>query len=109
MDEANLYLKLLALGAVIYLIRALPLLFLTKLELPESVRLWLEYLTPSILAAMIAPSMLVAADGGHLSQVSLPHMAGLLVAGGAFYFSRKRILSLLLGVVAFYLVYVRVG
>ncbi|WP_354681938.1 AzlD domain-containing protein [Cupriavidus necator] len=109
MDEANLYLKLLALGAVIYLIRAVPLLFLSRSELPGAVKLWLEYLTPSILAAMISPSLLVAADGGRLSQVSLPHLMGLLVTGAVFYFSRKRILSLLLGVIAFYFVHVRVG
>ncbi|WP_167525701.1 AzlD domain-containing protein [Cupriavidus oxalaticus] len=106
MNEANLYLKLLALGAVIYLIRAVPLLVLSRRELPGGVKLWLEYLTPSILAAMISPSLLVTSDGGHLPQVSLPHLMGLLVTAAAFYYSRKRILSLLLGVVAFYLVYV---
>lgn len=109
MADINIYLKLLMLAAVIYLLRAVPLLFASRSELPGAVKLWLEYLTPSILAAMIAPSLFVVSGVGRSPHVSVPHVVGLLITGIAFYFSRRRILSLLFGVIAFYLAYVCIG
>jgi branched-subunit amino acid transport protein len=108
MDNTNIYLKLAALAIIIYLLRALPLLVLSKKELPGAIKLWLEYLTPSILAAIVFPSLFFAIDGDRLQHISPPYMAGAVLTAIAFYLSRKRIVSLLLGVVVFYLIHVYV-
>ncbi|PLX40228.1 MAG: AzlD domain-containing protein [Deltaproteobacteria bacterium] len=56
---------LLGMGAVTYLPRLLPLLFLTRWELPRWLVEWLELIPVAILAALLAPALLV--DGKSLS------------------------------------------
>jgi branched-subunit amino acid transport protein len=106
MHDTDIYFKLTALAAIIYALSALPLLIFSRKELPGSIKPWLEYLTPSILAAMIFPSLFVRAEGSRLPQVSPSHLVGVLTTAIVFYFFRKRIVALLLGVTAFYLAHV---
>jgi len=56
---------LLGMGVVTYLPRLLPLLFLTRRELPSWLVEWLELIPVAILAALLAPALLV--DGNSLS------------------------------------------
>ncbi|MBI9051540.1 MAG: AzlD domain-containing protein [Anaerolineaceae bacterium] len=55
----NYLLILLGMTAVTYIPRVLPLWLLTKRELPNALRIWLQYIPPAILAALLMPSLLV--------------------------------------------------
>ena len=50
---------LLGMGLVTYLPRMLPLLLLADRQLPQGVRDWLALVPPAVLAALIAPALLV--------------------------------------------------
>lgn len=43
--------------AVTYLPRMLPLVILSRLELPPLIKLWLSYVPVAVLAALLAPSL----------------------------------------------------
>jgi len=57
---------LLGMGAVTYLPRLLPLLFLSQRQLPRWLVDWLELIPVAILAALLAPSLLVDGHSGRL-------------------------------------------
>ncbi|MCP1121471.1 AzlD domain-containing protein [Robbsia andropogonis] len=109
MHDTNIYLKLTALAAIVYMLSAFPLLIFSRKELPRSIKPWLEYLTPSILAAMIFPSLFVSVQGSRVPHASPSYLAGALATAIAFYFLRKRVVSLLIGVTVFYLVHAYVN
>ena len=61
------YLLLLAgMGAVTYLPRCLPLVALARRRLPDMVLEWLGLIAPAILAALVAPGLLVDPGAGTL-------------------------------------------
>jgi branched chain amino acid efflux pump len=59
MSFSQYLLLLLGMGAVTYLPRLLPLLFLSQRELPRWLVEWLELIPVAILAALLAPSLVV--------------------------------------------------
>jgi branched-subunit amino acid transport protein len=65
MTFSDYLLLLLGMGAVTYLPRLLPLLFLSQRKLPQWLIDWLELIPVAILAALLAPG-LVMGDGGGL-------------------------------------------
>lgn len=62
MTFQNYLLLLVGMGAVTYLPRLLPLLFLSQRKLPQWLVDWLELIPVAILAALLAPSLVVDAD-----------------------------------------------
>lgn len=56
-------LLLLGMGAVTYLPRALPLLFLSQRKLPQWLVDWLELIPVAILAALLAPGLVIGETG----------------------------------------------
>ena len=59
-------LTLVGMGAVTYLPRLLPLFFLSQRKLPQWLIDWLELIPVAILAALLAPSLLVDGDSNSL-------------------------------------------
>ncbi len=59
MSLADYLSLLLGMGAVTYLPRLLPLLFLSQRELPRGLVEWLELIPVAILAALLAPALVV--------------------------------------------------
>lgn len=57
--EMKLFLIFLGMTAVTYIPRVLPLWLLTKRQIPEALRIWLQYIPPAILAALLMPSLIV--------------------------------------------------
>lgn len=78
-------LLLLGMGAVTYLPRLLPLLFLSQRELPRWLVQWLELIPVAILAALLAPSLVVDGDSGRLDLLR----PELWVAVPTFLFAHK--------------------
>ncbi|PLX78531.1 MAG: AzlD domain-containing protein [Desulfuromonas sp.] len=66
MTFENYLLLLLGMGSVTYLPRLLPLLFLSQRELPRWLVDWLELIPVAILAALLAPSLVIEGDSGRL-------------------------------------------
>ena len=57
--QAKIYLVILGLWVINYLPRAMPMLVLSKLKIPENVILWLGFVPAAVLAAILAPSLLM--------------------------------------------------
>ncbi|MEW6082762.1 MAG: AzlD domain-containing protein [Bacillota bacterium] len=65
----------LAMMAVTYVPRMLPLVVLSRLELPVWLTRFLAHVPAAVLAALVAPHLLVAGDGLALSFDNLPLVA----------------------------------
>jgi len=67
----------LAMMAVTYVPRMLPLVVLSRLEMPAWLRRFLAHVPVAVLAALVAPHLLVAGDGLALSPSNLPLVAAI--------------------------------
>ena len=94
----NYILILLGMTAVTYIPRVLPLWLLTKRELPQALRIWLQYIPAAILAALTIPSLLIQNEQLHLNW----NNTALLAAVPTFYVAyryKNTLLTILVGMV----------
>lgn len=75
----------LGMGIVTYFPRLLPLLFLSRKELPLWLEAWLDFIPAAILSALIFPSLITAGNPRHLDLLK-PEM---IVAIPTFLFAIK--------------------
>ena len=66
MIHENYLYVLLGMGIVTYIPRWLPLVFLSRRELPEWFEQWLDLIPAAILSALILPILITAGDPRHL-------------------------------------------
>jgi branched-subunit amino acid transport protein len=59
MDQREIFLVIVGMTLVTYLPRLLPALVLSSRRLPDEVGVWLRYVPPAVLAAMLAPALLL--------------------------------------------------
>ena len=59
MDQQTIFLMILGMGAVTYIPRSAPLIALASRSLPPVAVRWLGYVPTAVLAALLAPSILV--------------------------------------------------
>jgi len=85
MIEREYILVVLGMGVVTYVPRLVPLLFLSRRELPRWFTEWLEYIPAAILSALILPLLLTTGVPRHL-DVTKPE---LLVAVPTFLVALK--------------------
>jgi len=78
--QTKIYLVIFGLWIINYLPRMLPMVVLSKLRIPETVIRWLSFVPAAVLAAIIAPSVLMPDNRLFLS----PQNAYLLAAVPAF-------------------------
>ena len=98
----------LGMGAVTYLPRWVPLIFLSRRRLPEWMRQWLEFIPAAVLSALILPALVTAGEPRHLALfqpallVSIPtlifawksrSLAGTVVVGMALFWGAGKIFS----------------
>jgi branched-subunit amino acid transport protein len=62
MDHTAVLVTILAMAAVTYLPRLLPIWFLSSRSLPKPIAAWLRYVPIAVLSAMVVPSLLLV-DG----------------------------------------------
>ncbi len=67
MEAINFILMILGMVIVTFIPRLLPLAMLGNKELPEKVVLWLSYIPAAVLAALLAPSILLNNGSLYLS------------------------------------------
>lgn len=59
MDQQDIFLIIVGMTVVTYLPRLLPAWLLSSRRLPKAVGMWLGYVPPAVLAAMLAPTLLL--------------------------------------------------
>lgn len=64
MTTPEILLLVAGMTAVTYIPRAAPLMFLATRSLPERLMRWLEMIPPAVLAALLAPELLLRVRGG---------------------------------------------
>jgi len=62
LDQQDIFLIIVGMTAVTYLPRLLPALLLSSRRLPKAVEVWLRHVPAAVLAAMLAPALLLS-DG----------------------------------------------
>lgn len=67
MDQDLIFMTIVGMALVTYLPRALPILFMSSRTLPRLLEVWLSYIPPAVLAALVAPSLLVDKGEIHLA------------------------------------------
>ncbi|MGD2100748.1 MAG: AzlD domain-containing protein [Acidimicrobiia bacterium] len=88
-------------GIGTYLSRAVFILALAKKRIPDGVLLALQFVAPAVLASLVI-ALLINDDGS--VALGAPELAGLAVGGGVAYRTRNHILTLLSGMVVFWVV-----
>ncbi|MGM0646532.1 MAG: AzlD domain-containing protein [Thermodesulfobacteriota bacterium] len=71
MDQQTVFLIILGMLAVTYVPRALPVVVLSSVRLPDWVVRWLGCVPAAVLAALLAPSLLVREESVHLGPENL--------------------------------------
>ncbi len=77
MEQQVIFFIILGMGLVTYLPRLFPVWFLSSRDLPQVVIVWLKYIPPAVLAAMLLPSVVVSGDRLDLSPNNLFLLAAL--------------------------------
>lgn len=77
MDQKIILLTILGMALVTYLPRVLPVLFLSSRTLPKGVTDWLSFVPTAVLAAMLAPALLMNKGGMDVSLGNVFLLAGL--------------------------------
>lgn len=90
---------ILGMALVTYLIRYLPLAYLGRAEIPPRFARWLELATAAILAAMLAPAVLIVKDRIDVSAHNANFWAAIPAALVAWR-TRNIVLTILVGMAA---------
>jgi len=105
---SHIFILILCMGAVTYLPRFLPLLFLSRKQLPPWLSTWLDFIPVAILSSLILPALVTGGSPRHLDIVK-PELAaavptlifalktrslgGTVVAGMGIYWLAQRIFN----------------
>ena len=101
METERLILIFLGMAAATYLPRLVPLVALSRIELPGIVMRWLAYLPAAILAALIFPGAIQR--GGTMDiSVGNPGIWALLISFGVAVKTKNLLLTVVVGGVAMY-------
>ncbi|KAB2887658.1 MAG: AzlD domain-containing protein [Desulfobulbaceae bacterium] len=96
MDQGLILLTMVGMGAVTYLPRLLPILFLSGRTLKPLIVAWLRLVPPAVLSAMLLPSLLVPEERIDLSFDNIFFWAA-LVAFPVAWKSRSLFATVLVG------------
>ena len=73
-----------------------------RIEFPVRLINTLRYVPPAVLTAIIVPAVLMPAGSEVMVSYTNPYLMGALVAFGVSWFSQNLLLTILLGVLAFW-------
>ncbi len=102
MSLIDIWLSIILMGVVTYIPRLLPLLLLSRLQLPEWFQLWLKYVPTTIFGALIFSEVFVREDGLNLALNNIYLLASIGVFGIAVR-TKSLALSIACGGVLFWL------
>ncbi|NMC53171.1 MAG: AzlD domain-containing protein [Chloroflexi bacterium] len=84
MDQQRVLIGLFGMLLVTYLPRVLPVLYLAGRTLPRAVEVWLRYVPPAVLAAMLLPALVMPNGALDLSLNNLYWLAAIPAFGVAW-------------------------
>jgi len=96
-------LMIFGMGMVTYLPRWLPLIFLSRRQLPEWLVDWLDFIPVAILSALLAPLLLTSGADPHLDFARAELIAAVPTFGVA-YLTRSLGATVLAGMLIFWLI-----
>lgn len=97
----SIILSVLAVGIGTYLSRAIFILALAKRRIPDAVLVSLQFVAPSVLAALVV-ALLINSDG--TVAIGIPESVAFLVGGSVAYKTRNHIYTLIAGMTVFWIV-----
>ncbi|HEU4895019.1 MAG TPA: AzlD domain-containing protein [Acidimicrobiia bacterium] len=95
------FLATLLVGVGTYVSRALFILVLAKKRIPDPVLVMLQFVAPAVLGALIV-ALLIDGDGS--VAIGVPEISALAVGGFVTYKTRNHILTLVIGMVVYWVV-----
>lgn len=98
----NIWLVMLAGGAITFGLRFSLIYLFGRFEVPETMRRALHYVPPAVLSAIVAPELLLSDGVLNLSFANVRLLAGVIAIATAW-FSRNTLLTILVGMVALFL------
>ena len=98
----NIWLVMLLGGLITFGMRFSLIYLFGRLHIPEAMRRALHYVPPAVLAALIFPALFLPDDVWDVS-VNNPHLLAGLVAIAVAWFSKNTLLTILAGILAFFL------
>lgn len=104
-EQTKIYLLILGLWMVNYLPRMFPMVILSKLKIPEPVIWWLGFVPAAVLAAIIAPAILMPESGLSISFAN-SYLVAAVPAFGVAIKTRSLVWTLLVGMAVMALVQV---
>ena len=96
--DRQILILILGTALVTYLPRALPLVLLSRVQLPEVFLRWLSYIPAAVLAALLAPGLLL--PEGRLALSGNPYLLAALPTGVVAVKTRSMALTILTGMAA---------
>jgi branched-subunit amino acid transport protein len=95
------FLATLLVGVGTYISRALFILVLAKKRIPDPILVMLQFVAPAVLGALIV-ALLIDGDGS--VAIGVPEVTALAVGGFVTYKTRNHILTLVVGMVVYWVV-----
>lgn len=96
--QSKIYLMIFGMWLVNYLPRVLPMVVLSKVEIPERVITWLGFVPPAVLAAIIVPSILMP-EGYIVVSWQNPYLVAAIPATVVAIKTKSLVWTLLVGMV----------
>lgn len=103
MNTAQLLVTLLGCGLVTYLTRMPALVFSGRLKIPDKVRRFMTYIGPSILTALIAPSVFITDTGLNVNPLTNLYILPAAVTIAVSFIWKKPFPAILAGILAAFL------
>ncbi|MGI9862585.1 AzlD domain-containing protein [Moorella naiadis] len=100
--DRQILILILGTALVTYLPRMLPLVLLSRAQLPEVFLRWLRYIPAAVLAALLAPGLLL--PGGKLALGGNPYLLAAIPTGIIAVKTRSMALTILTGMAAMVLI-----
>lgn len=100
--EQKILLIIIGMSLVTYLPRALPLVVLSKFELPPLFRRWLQFIPIAVLSALLAPAVLMSGNRLAISLDNNTLIASVLCFGVAAK-TRNIFLTIVVGILAMFM------
>jgi branched-subunit amino acid transport protein len=100
MSATYVWVTIVAMAAVTYGLRALPITVLSRLRIPRPVERWLSFVPVSVMAALVAGEVF-RPDGRWLPLGQNPYLLAALPTGLVYYWTKSLLGSTVAGILAF--------
>ena len=95
----NIALLIILMALVTFIPRVLPILLLSRRELPDSFTIWLSYVPVAVLAALLAPALFAPGDTVNFAFEANPAFWVAIPVFTVAYFTRNLFATVLAGMV----------